>query len=123
MEDTKEPKTRILVVMKDKSRCFVIDEGSDGKPLYRLPQVGELLQAILQSNDKQNVGEQLVLLITNEEISPWDLLDPFPPANYYDYGYMELVKTEDDPYWKDLKAEDKDLIEKGSIKHLLKPTS
>lgn len=57
----------------------------------------------------ENVGEHLVLLATGEKISPWDLLDPFPPANYYDYGYMELVTTKDDPHWKDLKTGDKNL--------------
>lgn len=106
-------------MMRGERRCFVIDEGSDGKPSYRLPRAGELSQAVLQGNDNKNFSERLVLLTTNEEISPWDLLDPFPPAHYNDYGYMELLETEDDPCWKDLKTEDKHLIEKSLVKDFL----
>ncbi|PIR61973.1 MAG: hypothetical protein COY81_02880 [Candidatus Pacebacteria bacterium CG_4_10_14_0_8_um_filter_43_12] len=101
---------KCLVVMKGYTRCFVIDESSADMLSHRLPLVGEISSEVIKKYLLVPLENNLSLLLTEEEISPWNLLDPFPPQQYYDYGYVELNAKAEDKYWKLLNGEDKELV-------------
>ena len=101
---------KCLVVMKSLTRCLVIDEGTADKSSYRLPLISEISSAVIKKYLLAPLKNNASLLLTDQEISPWDLLDPFPPNQYYDYAYMELNASKKDKYWELLNEEDKELV-------------
>lgn len=109
-EHTNLADEKCLVIMKGLTSCFVIDAGSIDTTIYRLPLLSEISREVIKKHSLSLVGNNLHLLITEEEqLSPWDLLDPFPPHNYHDFNHMELLKLEDD-CWELLNQGDKELI-------------
>jgi hypothetical protein len=57
-----------------------------------LPLLSEVKKSVQLISQISKVNSDLVMLEAQEEISPWDLFDPFPPSNYVDYGYLEIKK-------------------------------
>ncbi len=99
--------------MEKSHRCLVIDSGSNNNPKYRLPKAEEISYQVFRKAKKVNLISEAEAIITKTEISPWDLLDPFPTQDFYDYGYINLKnRSETNRYWHDLIEEDKILIQK-----------
>jgi hypothetical protein len=73
---------RILVIITKTSK--------DGYQC-RLPQVTEVSNTILSAYTVKSLDKTTLLVNTGDtEVAPWDLFDPFPPKNYFDYGYLDL---------------------------------
>jgi hypothetical protein len=118
MEQNNKQVIKALVVMKNMTDGLLIDEGWPPKASYRLPKLTELDPAVLSKSEKHDLSDDLVLVLTDQEISPWDLLSPFPPPGYNDYGYMNLVQPAGDS-WENLNSEDKSLIQENLTKQKL----
>lgn len=81
---------KCLVIAKGSNRILVIIEDRENKSTSRLPLLSEIKQEITQKYQPQLLSNNLNIVLTDDEISPWDLFEPFPPSNYYDYSYLDL---------------------------------
>lgn len=124
------PTSKSVVVYNHKPYRAIVIIATKNKDEYfcRLPLVKELAQINSYIVNTQPLAQAHTLVKTTEDVSPWDLLDPFPPDNYYDYGYLELdnkkgdlvfvsVQSGDETkviFWETLSEEDKKLIEQAN---------
>lgn len=81
-----------VIVEQNTARCLlIIQQKSEDKLVATLPLVEMLDLEKVQVVDEKQLSEEVVLLHTDREYSPWDLFKPFPPENYYDYGYIDIL--------------------------------
>lgn len=110
MQDQQLQRPKVLVMMKGEPRCLIVEELIPNVSQYRLPFLSEISPLVIKDNELQKLSDDLVMLLTEIEIDPWDLFDPFPPSNYNDYAGLDLQNKEKSSYWPKMKIEDKNLI-------------
>lgn len=113
------------LIINNNECLIIVDKNMDDKYFCKLPLLDNIKESIKNENKIIDVNDNFSILKTKDEISPWNLFDPFPPENYYDYGYLILKNksgeftsnTSDKPaeittyrYWELLSINDKKLI-------------
>lgn len=126
---TKEPITHnasdnidvsCLFIMKGQKRCVVVNEGTYETPIYRLPKLSEIAKKISGQLSQQKLSSDLSLFLTDEEVSPWDLFEPFPPPNFVDYTFLDLLPKINIEVFRYLKSVDVEKIKKISEEQWVK---